>query len=132
MFAELLFAFAIALVLVVIFAYVLNRPGPWGAFIWFFVVVFLGAWAVGVWARPVGPAAWGVAWVPILFGALIIALIIAAIAPQEPPRTRGAAAEEREEREETAENAAVAGAVGAFFWVLLIVLFGIVALAYAG
>lgn len=119
--AELLFALVIALVLVAIFTYGFGRAGPWGGFLWFFVLVFLGAWAIGAWVEPVGPVAWGVAWVPIFFGALLIGLLVAAIPPAEPRPVTGTDAE---------ESAAAAGAVGALFWLLLLLLIMIVALSW--
>lgn len=122
MFGELLAALFIALVLVALFSFGFGRPGPWGGFLWFFLVVFLGAWAIGLWAEPVGPAAWGVAWVPILFGALLLALLIAAIPPTG---TAPAAAPEPD-----VGTAAVVGALGVFFWALLVGLLLAILLAF--
>ena len=116
--AELLFALVIGLVVVAIFSYGLRRPGPWGGFLWFFLLVFLGAWAIGVWAEPVGPVAWGVAWVPILLAAVLIALVVAAMPPIEARPV------------EPVETAAPPS-IGAFFWLLVFFLVVIVALAYA-
>ncbi len=122
--AELLFAFVIALILVSVISFGFGRPGPWGGFLWFFLLVFLGAWAIGVWV-PAGPLFWGVAWVPIFFGAILLALLIAAIPPSEPapPRTLEAG--------EPVEPASSAGAaVGVFFWILLLLLVIAVAWGY--
>ena len=120
-FAEFVLAAIIALAFVAIFSYGFRRPGPWGGFLWFFLLVFLGAWAVGVWAQPVGPTAWGVAWVPIFFGALLIALLVAAIPPAAPRTTT----------EGVEEAPGDVAAVGAFFWLLLILLIVAVALSFA-
>ena len=84
-----------------------------GGFLWLFLVIFLGAWAVGLWAEPVGPVAWGVAWFPILFAALIIGLIIAAIPEPGARLTEPAPADEAE---------AAAAGVGLFFWLLIALL----------
>ena len=119
-FGEVVLAFAIGLILAMIFAYGFGRTGPWGGFLWFFLVVFLTAWAVGVWVEPVGPVLWGAAWVPILFGALFVALLVAAI-PPAPPRTGGVA---------PAETPETAAAVGLFFWLLLVVLIIAIVFAY--
>lgn len=119
-FAEFLFALVIALVLVAIFSFGLRRPGPWGGFLWFFLLVFLGAWAIGAWAEPIGPTAWGVTWLPIFFGALLIALLVAALPPAGTPTASTTPTETPE---------AVA-AVGAFFWILLFLLVVVVGLAY--
>ncbi|MFO7893117.1 MAG: hypothetical protein R6U63_05250 [Longimicrobiales bacterium] len=119
-FGEIILAFAIGLLLALIFAYGLGRTGPWGGFVWFFLVVFLTAWAVGLWVEPVGPALWGAAWVPILFGALFVALLVAAI----PPRPARPA--------DVAEPDAVgtAAAVGLFFWLLVVILLIAIIFAY--
>ena len=120
--AELLFALVLALLVVVLFSVGLRRPGPWDGFLWFFLVVFLGAWAVAVWVEPVGPVAYGVAWLPILAGAFLIALLLTAI----PPAARGPVAP-AEEREATRAM----GALGLFFWVFLLALVAVIGLAYA-
>ncbi|MGK7312204.1 MAG: hypothetical protein ACN0LA_08165 [Candidatus Longimicrobiales bacterium M2_2A_002] len=117
--AELLFALVIALIIVAIFSYGFRRPGPWGGFLWFFLLVFLGGWAIAAWAEPVGPVAWGVAWMPIFFAALLIALIVAAIPPIEPRPA------------EPVEQPAPATGVGVFFWFLLLFLIVIGGLAAA-
>ena len=111
--AELLFALVMGLLIAAVFAYGLRRPGPWGGFLWLFLVVFLGAWAVGLWVEPVGPAVWGVAWFPIVFGALIIALIVAAI-PEPGIRLR--------ETPPPDEAEAAAAGVGLLFWLLIALL----------
>ena len=121
MVTELLFTLLIALGVVGIFSVGFRRPGPWGI-VWFFLLVFLGAWAFGAWAEPVGPVAWGVAWAPILVAAVLIALIVAAVPPTG---TRATGAPEAEARSRAVPP------VGTFFWLLIIVLLVIVALSYA-
>lgn len=120
--AELLFTLLIALGVVGIFSVGFRRPGPWGI-VWFFLLVFLGAWAFGAWAEPVGPVAWGVAWTPILVAAVLIALIVAAIPPTGLPTGAPTGAPE-------GETGAVRR-VGTFFWLLIILLLIVVALSYA-
>ena len=116
--AELLFTLIIALGVVGIFSVGFRRPGPWGI-VWFFLLVFLGAWAFGSWVQPVGPVAWGVAWVPILIAAVLIALIVAAVPPID-RRTTPAGGEP-----------STASGAGTFFWLLVILLLIVVALSYA-
>lgn len=110
---DLLGAFLVAVLVVWLFTFALRRPGPWGAGAWFFVVVFLGTWAVAAWMEPVGPVWWGVAWLPMLVVALGIGLLLAAATPAGPV-TRADATEARE-----SETAAVA-VVGAFLWIFLL------------
>lgn len=126
MFGEFIAALLIGLALALVFAYGFGRTGPWGGFVWFFLVVFLGAWAIGLWVEPVGPPLWGVAWVPILIGALLIALLIAAIPPAEPAPRRAAATDPVAD----VETAAAASAIGLFFWVLLMALVLVILLSF--
>lgn len=113
-FPEFLTALIIGLLLAAIFSLFLDRVGPWGGFFWFFLLIFLGAWAVGSWATPVGPMWLGVSWVPFVFGALAIALLLAAISE---PRPRTVVVEPGAEPE-----AEAAATVGFFFWLLVLLL----------
>ena len=116
--AEFFTALIVGLVVFTVFALILDRPGPWargrglGGFFWFFLIVFLGAWAVGAWSQPIGPVTYGVSWVPFLFGAFAFALLIGALSE---PRAQPASAVE------PVEDAAAA-ALGMFFWLLVLVL----------
>ena len=109
MFGEIVLAFLFGLILALLFSYGFGRPGPFGGFMWFFLVVFLAAWAIGVWAEPVGPVMWDIAWVPILFGALFVALLLAAVPPL-PGRPVEATAP---------EAVGATAALGLFFWLML-------------
>lgn len=108
MFAELLVILLVTLLFAWLFTAPLGRPGPWGGFLWFFLVLLLATWAVAAWVPPVGPVAWGVSWAPILVAALLFALLLAAV-PARPPRTAGEAVAEAE----------ATAALGVFFWFLL-------------
>ena len=118
--AEFLLILLLAFVLAAVFAFPLGRPGPWGGFWWFFLVLFLGTWAIAAWIQPIGPVAWGVAWAPILVGAVLIALLVAAIPPR--PTTTPT---------EVAAEAEAATAIGAFFWMLLLGLLVVIGLSFA-
>lgn len=121
MIIDVFLALLVAFVLALIFSVGLRRPGPWGSFLWFFVVVFLGAMALGAWLEPVGPVAWGVAWIPLIFGALLIALLLAAATP--PTYVRRVPAEAPETEAEVA-------AAGIFLWIFVVGLFLAAAAAY--
>ena len=113
--AEFLTAVLFAVLFVAVFAVAFDRTGPWEGIGWFFLIVLLGAWAVGAWTEPVGPVLYGVSWVPFFFGAFIIALLVAAMS--EPlPRTPAA----------DPATPAEALAVGLFFWITILVLFGVI------
>ena len=76
--ADLVVAFIYALVIVFVSSRILGSKGPWNDFIWFFLVVFLFAWAGGVWIRPFGPQWYGVGWLAILLMGFVAALLIIA------------------------------------------------------
>jgi hypothetical protein len=116
--AELAFAVFVAAMLTAIFVAGFRRAGPWMSGLWFFLIVLLAAWVGGVWARPVGPAVWGVYWVPFLWIGLLVALLLAAATPGRRPRSRREPAERAERR----ESAATAGdtVLSWFFWGLLV------------
>lgn len=119
-----------------------GARGPWPNMLWFFVVLFLGTLAIGVWANPIGPRAWDVPWLGFLVIAAFVGLLIAAATPdyrhgrrhtKEMPLRRDTAYEpdpnsERPDPEE-AEREAVgaAAAVSIFFWIFVIVAITIVA-----
>src|SRR6056297_885622 len=79
--ATLIAALLIALVVGAIFSFAGAR-GPWASAVWFIVILFLATLAIGVWADPVGPAAFGVPWVGYLVTAIFIGLLIAAATPE--------------------------------------------------
>ncbi len=121
---DLLFVFAIAFILTLVFAGGLRRPGPWTGWWWFFLIVLFGGWMAALWAEPIGPPLWGVAWLPIFWMALLLALLLAAATP--PPPSVPAAPPTEGER----KAAATAVALGVFFWILLIGLLITVVVGY--
>lgn len=124
-FTDILLAFAFALLFAGLFSLVFKRTGPWASFVVLFIVIFLAAWAGGVWIRPVGPALFGIYWLPFLIVGLILALLMAAAAgSSRPPRTRMEAIRQAEEKAE-AERA-----FDAFFWVFIIIMVAIIVLGY--
>lgn len=114
---ELAIVLIVTLVVGFLFAFLLRRTGPWPRLIWFFILLFLGTWAVGVWARPFGPAIWGVDWVPFVVGAMVIAMFLAAVSPV-PVVNAG-------ERVE-----AILTGITVFFWFLLMFAAAAIALHY--
>lgn len=112
---EFLTAVLFAALFVGVFGLAFRRTGPWPGFGWFFLIVLLGAWAVGVWAEPVGPVLYGVSWVPFFFGAFILALLVAAMSEPMP-------------RQPAAEPATPGDvlALGLFFWMTILMLFSVI------
>lgn len=124
-------AFIVALLLSLLLIPVVGRRRPggdqgWGAAIFFFVLLFLFIWAGGIWVAPaeIGPRMYDIYWVPFFIVGIIVALLIAAI-PWHYPQTTHVPAEE----EVRAESAA-ATVFGVFFWILAIVLIGVIIAAY--
>ena len=72
-FAELLFAFIIALIFSFLLLVVFGRgrrsdeEALWPGFIFLFFILFLATWAGGAWVTPIGPTVWGAVWLPFLF-----------------------------------------------------------------
>jgi hypothetical protein len=79
------FSFAIALVLSLVFAAVIRRRGPRVGFFWFFLLIFLATWAIGVWVQPFGPSLWGGYWLPFLIAGFIVALLATLNALRQAP-----------------------------------------------
>lgn len=124
--ADFFFVLVIALVIGGIFAYGLRRGGPWPGAAWFFVILFVGTWALGGFFRPFGPPMGDVHWAPYIVAALLIAMLLAAATPIRPPPAS------EQTREVEREGAAVAVGLGVFFWLILIVSILLIALRYAG
>ncbi|RDV14983.1 hypothetical protein DXT99_11915 [Pontibacter diazotrophicus] len=137
--ASIIAVILIALIIAAIFYYGLNSRGPWGSFWTFVLVVGFGVLIAAVWARPVGPVWYGIAWFPLLFIGLLFALLLAAATPTTrrtdyPTRRTGYVEEDPRMNEPITEegNAAEdAVAVGILFWTmltlfLLIVVLGII------
>ena len=125
--ASILFAFLMALIFTMIFAVGLRRPGPWSSALVFFLVIFLAAWAGGLWISPAGPVFYGIYWLPIILVAFLFAILLAAVTSAGPPR-RTETAEETDIAKQEQEVAK--RAFDAFFWILLIALIGIIVLGY--
>lgn len=107
-----------ALIVGALFFYVFRSAGPWGTFWSFLLVLILAGVAADAWITPVGPVAWGIAWIPLFLVLIIFALILAAATPPEHRRLE----RERTTRPETSEEETAAVAIGGFFWLLMILL----------
>jgi len=126
---DLLFALAIVLLIATAFSLVGRQSGMGRDLLLFVLLLFLGTWALGRWFRPVGPAAWGVFWVPYLIAGLLVALLlIAALAVPGPRRRVPRTAQEA--REELQTEAAVTATFGISFWLFLIVALTAIAASY--
>lgn len=130
-------AILIAVLISSIFYFALNIKGPWGSFWTFFIVLMLIIWAANLWVRPIGPAYWGVSWIPLIFIGIIFALLLSAIPSYD---TRPEEGERKTDQRMPADQAdldarretdyAAAAAVGWIFWTFIIILFLAVIIGY--
>jgi hypothetical protein len=123
-FADMLLAILVALLLSIIYTVGFRRPASWRNFLIFFTVLFLAAWAGGVWLTPIGPALWGLYWLPFLIVGVIVALLLAAFIPNPRPRSRIDAERQADKAAETE------AALSVFFWILTVVLLIVIAVRY--
>ena len=124
---DFIFALAIALLFVVLFAMVFQRRGPWNSLLWFFVVVLLATWAGGVWLTPVGPPIRGFYWMPFLLAGLIVSLLLAAATI---PTGQASTVELVDEKSRRAKRWAAGTALGIAFWVLMMLLLAAIFFRY--
>jgi len=103
-------ALLIAFLLCLLFVALSPERRPFRFLFWFFLIIFLSGWAGQLWIFPFGPLVWGVAFLPLIFIAVIVALLIIAISPPMPPI-----------KNDVPENTSVF-ALGMFFWLLLVIL----------
>ncbi|MFP4528209.1 MAG: hypothetical protein ACLFQX_06640 [Candidatus Kapaibacterium sp.] len=115
MFWEFIFALVIGFALTALFATGFRRRTYWPGFFTFFFIIFLAAWAGGLWLRPVGPEWFGVFWIPFIAVGLLFALLLLALLP---PRYRRGLP--REESAETEAEKTGESLLGIFFWIFII------------
>lgn len=125
---HILLAIAVAVVLTAVLVAVIGfnayEQGGWATALLLFGILFLTAWAGGVWLHPIGPQVYGTAWLPFVLMGVVAALLIAAVSPRH-PRTR-VAAEEQAAAEEVVDST-----VSAFAWIFGICLIAAITLHYA-
>jgi len=130
MLPALIFALAIGASIAWVWSTVFDTHGPWNSFFWFFAVIFLFSWGGGTWIAPFGPIGWGVAWLPIVFLGVFMALLLTAATPRSRrKRTRSTDAPLKAMRASGRVSPAIAvlATLDLFFWVLIVVLgFGVV------
>lgn len=119
-FAEIAFAFAVALFFAVFFYYLMKNRGPWQSFLVFFILVFLAVVFARKWFMPVGPVMFDIHWISLLLIALIFSLLIASSATFTPKGQEG-------------ESKVYRGPVNPdiFFWILIFILLFMIIAGYA-
>ncbi len=58
-----------------------DHKGPWKSIWSIFLIILLGVWATAVWLDPIGPVYWGIAWIPLIFVALLLTMALVAATP---------------------------------------------------
>jgi hypothetical protein len=129
---EVIAIIVITLLIGCIFYYGFKRTGPWGSFWTFLLILFFGIWASALWVEPMGPIWWNAAWFDLFIIALVFALLLASATPDSTrsSRYKSDVVSENDviEREERTSSAVV---LGLFFWLLLIILIGLIILGLA-
>jgi energy-coupling factor transporter transmembrane protein EcfT len=124
-FIELVFAMAVSLFLTVVFAVISRRPKTRRQVLLFFLIIFFGAWAGGIWLTPVGPVLLGAYWLSFFVVGLIFALVLEAVAAFSRPQR-----EPQEIQSDVREEGEIESVLGVFIWILLAVLVLAVVLGY--
>jgi hypothetical protein len=120
--ADFVIVLVFALVTMFVLAATANRYRAWPVALWFFLLIFLGTWALGAWFEPVGPRVFGFHWAPFALVAVVLALIIATVVatvegpPTNSPTSPGAGPPDYE-----VPVAGVGCALSIFFWLFLAV-----------
>lgn len=78
---DILFALVIGLIVTMLLVMLTSRKPERGGVWLIFFIIFLGTLAAGRWIRPVGPPVYDFYWVPGLFVAVLFALLMAATMP---------------------------------------------------
>src|SRR5690554_6409418 len=123
---EIVGVIVVALVISMLFYYVLSARGPWGTLSPFFVIVLLIVWASSLWMAPAGFVYWGVAWIPLFAVGIIVALLLSAIPPSRHNYYRGTKGDiveddvvERDVLKPKKEDVEAAGAITIIFWIFV-------------
>ncbi|MFW6219128.1 MAG: hypothetical protein ACOC3S_03320 [Bacteroidota bacterium] len=119
---NIIIAFLISVLLTVIFRFGFKRKGPWGNIWTFFLVIFLAVWASELWILPSGPEWKDYRYISLLVIGLLFGFLLVA-AERVPSREEN---EENKDKPEELKESKKIGKTGAYFWMLLIILLGII------
>lgn len=134
---DVAFSLIVAAVFSTLFAVFIRRGTPRKGFFWFFLVIFLAAWAGGVWGNAFTLPFGGRSWFPFFTSGLLAAILLSLLAPKPPNVDRESVLsrketldllDEIEERKELVELAYIS--VNAFFWMFVILLLVLIVTRY--
>ncbi|HYF67409.1 MAG TPA: hypothetical protein VD884_04700 [Ohtaekwangia sp.] len=120
MYSGFLAALTIALLLTILSVFVFKRSGPWGTAWSFFLVLFLGLWALSLYVRAIGPVYWGVSWLPIVFGGIMLSILLIAVMPDASHLRDDVNREKKAGRPTDIRPDLPIPKAGRFFWILII------------
>jgi hypothetical protein len=126
-FVELIFSIGVSLFLTMVFIAVGKRAKSWKRVLIFFLIVFFGAWAGGIWLTPVGPVFLGVYWLSFFVVGLVFALILEGVAAFSRPTLE---AEQATDKSDVKKEKEIESIMGIFIWILLLILAGAIVLGY--
>ncbi len=127
-FLKILLIVLAAILVSVLFFYALRTRGPWGSFWSFLLILTLAGIAAEAWLNPIGPVAFGMAWIPVLFVIVIFGLLLGAASP----KAKKGKSHTLENNDGLTRQETTALALGAFFWLLVVVLLGIIVWSFVG
>jgi len=118
-FVDLMLALVLAMILSLFLSgsFGWRRPGHealWDNMVFLFILIFLISWAGGVWLPQFGPVLLGGYWLPFLLTAFFVVMLLFAVVPPRPPRTR------RQAIERATQEMAAERSPGVFLWILVI------------
>lgn len=116
-----------------LFYFVLSSRGPWGPLWPFFIIIFLVVWASSLWIRPIGFVYWNIAWIPLFFVGIVIALLLSAINPSGYHYYRGTegAVEEQDIVKPKKEDREAAKGISIMFWIFILFMVSAIIAGYA-
>jgi len=134
---DVLFSFIIALISSFAASFIISRQVPRKGFLLFFLVIFLGTWAGGIWGKTLSLSVWLRSWFPFLISGIFAALLFSWLAPQPPQVNRQSVLDRKDtlemldEVEQQKEVEKIAHiSVNIFFCVVLLLLLTAIVLHY--
>lgn len=124
--AEAVFALAVAFFLTVIFVALGLCARSWRRILVFFSLVFLAAWAGGIWITPVGPRFLGVYWLSFFVVGLIFALLQEALSASR----KRSAPQDKVDELEAKEGREIEQVFDVFAFILLVAFIVVIVIGY--
>ncbi|NBC82213.1 MAG: hypothetical protein GVY19_02415 [Bacteroidetes bacterium] len=118
--SSILYALLLSILIAALFFYVIKIKGPWQNYWMFAVVLFLFILGTAVWINPKNPTISEIHWIPPIIAGFVVAFLLASATPSAQARR----SIEKEYEQQNTDSRAVA--VSIFFWILMLLLFGLI------